>query len=324
MEQTQNTYQSTVTLRGIIMTTAAVASLLYTLLAPASVLASASIKNSVSVSDDMIRLGDLFDGVDTKADTVLGASPKPGAEMVLNARTLMRIASAYNVEWKPSSAAEQVTIRRTAHIITTDDLRSTLHDAIAEKGIHGKFQVLMNNADAQIMMGGNHTPTVEVLSLNVVPSRNVFEAVMVAPSKANPVHKLSVSGMIQQMVDVPVVRAAMKTGDIIGSSDIDWIEIPEKTITGDVVLDADSLIGKTPARMLLASKQIRLRDVTSPQLVDRGEEITIQYKDGPVQLTIKGKALQNGAMGDVIRVLNVASNRSVMAQVTDDKVVLVQ
>ncbi len=324
MKNSENTYQNTVTLRGLITTTAAVVCLFYVLFAPVPVMA-ASVKNSISVQEDMIRLGDLFDGVDDKAaTTVLGAAPKPGAEMTLNARTLMRIASAYNVDWAPSSTAEQVVIRRTSHTITTEELQDALHGAIAEKGINGKFQVLLNNPDAQIVLGGNQIPTVEVQSINFVPSRNVFEALLVAPSKENPVYKMSVSGMIQQMVDVPVVKTAMKAGEIIGSTDIDWIEVAEKTITGDVVFDADALIGKTPSRILMANKQVRLRDITSPQLVSRGEEITIQYNDGSVQLSIKGKALQNGAMGDTIRVMNVASNKSVMAEVANNKVVAVQ
>lgn len=310
-------------MRGVLLTITAFLSM-FCVLMNADTAHAVSLKTSTTINDDVIKLGDVFDGVEEKSNTVLGASPKPGAEMILSARTLMRIASAHNINWKPSSVADQAVLRRTAHTIGTDEITETLHQAIAEKGVNGKFSIILNNPDASITMGGNQIPSVEILSLNVVPTRNVFEAILVAPSKENPAQKINLSGQIQQMLEVPVLRDSMKFGDIIGTADINWIDVPEKTVGNDVVLDADDLIGKTPSRVLLAGKTIRIRDVSAPKLVDRGDEITIQYMEGPIQLSIKGKALQNGAMGDIIRVMNTNSNKSVMAEVTEHKVVSVQ
>jgi flagella basal body P-ring formation protein FlgA len=69
---------------------------------------------------------------------------------------------------------------------------------------------------------------------------------------------------------------------------------------------------------------IRIKDVTNPQLISRGDEITIIVKEGGMQLTAKGKAMQNGAEGDMIRAVNVTSNRSLTAMVTGDRTVTVQ
>lgn len=314
---------STMGLRGIFLSLAVLLVMVFSMLVSSPALAS-SLKSSATIQDDVIRLGDLFDGLSEEAATVLGAAPKPGKEMVLNARTLMRIASAYNVSWQPESVTDQVIVRRTAHTIGTDEIREVLQQAIAAKGYDGKFELLLNNPDAQIIMGGNQIPTLDVKSLNVFPTRNVFEAVLVAPSKENPVHSIALSGQIQQVIDVPVLKSAIKSGDIIGSSDIDWMEIPVKSVSGDLIMDADDMIGKTPARMLVANKPVRVREISAPQLIDRGEEITILYKQGVVNLSVKGKAMQNGVLGETIRVLNVASNKSVMAQVTESKQATVQ
>ena len=78
---------------------------------------AASLKDSAVVETDTLTLGDLFDGLDHNRDYVLGAAPQPGQDMVLGARTLYRIAKAMNLPWRPSNAAEQITVRRTATVI---------------------------------------------------------------------------------------------------------------------------------------------------------------------------------------------------------------
>ena len=81
---------------------------------------AASLKQISVVSDDVLRLGDVFDNISRNADYVLGAAPKPGEDMVLNARTLYRIASAMDVEWRPATSGDSITIRREANIIPFD------------------------------------------------------------------------------------------------------------------------------------------------------------------------------------------------------------
>src|SRR5690606_6979253 len=58
----------------------------------------ASLRNEGIVTGDYIRLGDIFDGV-KNAYYVLGPAPQPGKDMILNARTLYKIAAAVNVIW---------------------------------------------------------------------------------------------------------------------------------------------------------------------------------------------------------------------------------
>ena len=126
------------------------------------------------------------------------------------------------------------------------------------------------------------------------------------------------------MIQIPVIRSALRNGDIIGETDIDWIVIPEKKIQRDLVMKSDTLVGMTPRRSLLAGKPVLEGDLERPQIVTRGEIVTVIYKDGPMRLSAKGKALQNGAKGDAIRISNVNSNRTLQGFVTNTKEVTVQ
>ena len=47
--------------------------------------------------------------------------------------------------------------------------------------------------------------------------------------------------------------------------------------------------------------------------MQRNETVTINYEVPGIMLTVRGKALEAGADGDVISVLNIQSNRTVQA-----------
>lgn len=310
-------------LRGLMLTLALIAGTVIGAMTP-GLACAASLRTISTVEDDVIRLGDIFEGLRHESSAVLGASPVPGKDMVLNARTLMRIASAYNLEWRPQSAADQVVIRRSATIVTADQMQTALRDALAERGYEGNYDVVLNQTNPIMTLPGSATAAVDVQSLTIGPDQRTFEAVLVGPSKQNPLQQVTLNGQIQHMIDVPVIKSALKTGDIIGSNDITFVKMAEHMVTADAIVDADRLIGMTPVRGLSMNKLVRARDVSAPMLVSRGDEVTIVFQNGPIQLTAKGKAMQNGVAGENIRVTNAASNRSFLGTVTDSKVITVQ
>jgi flagella basal body P-ring formation protein FlgA len=115
----------------------------------------------------------------------------------------------------------------------------------------------------------------------------------------------------------------MKNGDIIGERDIDSIEIYAKELQPDMILDTETLVGMTPRRVMAPGKPVRGIDIITPELVSRGDNVTLVFDSAPLFLTAKGKALQNGGKGDMVRVVNVASNRTIEGTVTADGTVVV-
>lgn len=67
--------------------------------------------------------------------------------------------------------------------------------------------------------------------------------------------------------------------------------------------------------MAHAGKYMIKGKLQKPQLVDRGEPVTITYRQGVLLLTAKGKAMQSGAKGDIVRVTNVNSSKTIDATV---------
>ena len=67
---------------------------------------------------------------------------------------------------------------------------------------------------------------------------------------------------------------------------------------------------------LRTGQALRTADLIKPQIVQRNETVTITYEVPGIMLTVRGKALEAGAVGDVVSVLNIQSNRTVQATVT--------
>ena len=283
-----------------------------------------AIKPQSILQDNTIKLGDVFTGLESNSDKVLGVAPLPGQDMVLNANTLLRIAVALDLPWRPASAADQVVLKRPASVIERSAIEDAVKNALSAQDLPGTYSILFAAAPQKVILPQSEAASVEVVSMNVDTQAKRFDAVMAAPSKANPIEQFNVSGTLQRMVEIPVLRETLQNGDVISNSDLEFIEIREEKITPGMVLKAEDMIGKTPRRLINAGKTIKDNDLTAPQMIARGELVTMVFSYNGLTLTAQGKAMQNGAQGETIRVVNAASSKTIQALVTGDKEVTVQ
>lgn len=309
--------------RQTLLTLVAIFGLLALIIYPETA-AAISIKEKSVVSSGTITLGDIFDGLPRDADKVMGIAPQPGREMVLDSRTLLRIALALDLPWRPDTSADSVVITRAATLVDRDMIESALHSSIDEKGINGEYKLVFADNLENIVLPQDTAPGVEVTAMDINPQSNWFEATLAAPSKDKPLTTSKVSGRIEYITKVPVLRENLNNGSIIGANDIDYINLPQKNIKPGIVLKAEDLIGMTPRRVILAGQVIQTNDYESPRMVARGDIVTMAFNNNGLSLTAEGKALEHGSKGDRIRVMNTGSNRVVTGEVTNTKEITVK
>ena len=290
----------------------------------AATASSVSLKYNSVIEGDVITLGDLFSGLDKKADRVLGPAPRPGKDMTLNARTLMRVAIAMDLPWRPASSAEFVTLSRAATVVTPNIIEDALKEELGHQGVNGKFGLNILSGLHDIILPQSAAKSVEITSLTFNGSQNRFQATLVAPSSNNPIVRENITGTIERLISVPVLKNTIKNGDVITSSDLSNIDLRSSAVHSGMILNVDDLVGLTPRRILHAGKPIKDSMVEYPQIVQRGELVTMVFNNGLLSLTAQGKALENGAKGDVIRVVNANSSKTLEARITGQKEVAVQ
>lgn len=109
-------------------------------------------------------------------------------------------------------------------------------------------------------------------------------------------------------IEVPVLVRDVAKGELLSASDFAIEPRPASQARGAV--EIESAAGKEALRQLRAGSIVRPGDLIKPQLVRRGEPVSITVRSGGLTITAQGRALSGGAKGELIRVVNTTTNRT--------------
>ncbi|CAO3400850.1 flagellar basal body P-ring formation chaperone FlgA [Azospirillum sp. 11R-A] len=198
-------------------------------------------------------------------------------------------------------------------------VEAVLSDALSRVITAGRLQMELDSRAVELRAPqGAGGLAVENLYYSPVQGRFAAEIVVTGSQV-----RLPVSGRAFGVVQIPVLSRRIIPGDVIGPGDIDWQDVRADQTTSDTAATDAQLIGMTPKRGVSTNQPVRLRDLQSPRMVDKGSMVTITLTTQSMTLTTQGKALQDGGKGEVIRVVNTQSNRIVEATVAGPNVVAV-
>ncbi|WP_010219802.1 flagellar basal body P-ring formation chaperone FlgA [Sphingomonas sp. PAMC 26621] len=107
---------------------------------------------------------------------------------------------------------------------------------------------------------------------------------------------------------VPVLDHAVAKGDLLTTYDFVTQDLP--LLQARAAPRLKEMVGMEAARALSAGTLVRSSDLIRPQLVRRGEPITIALRDGGLAITTAGRALGSGAAGDFVRIVSLSTNRT--------------
>lgn len=117
-------------------------------------------------------------------------------------------------------------------------------------------------------------------------------------------------------IEIPVLRQPLQPGAIIEADDLVTRAVSVQRLRAGTITRAEDIVGKTPRRALRAGIPLDMRDVEAPRLVRRGEQVSVAYVAGGIRLEMSGRALDDGARGETIRIQNTKSAATIEAVVT--------
>lgn len=271
---------------------------------------------NATVNDQVIRLGDIFRNAGEKADTALVYAPRYGSRTTFDARWLAKVARLYRLDWRPASRLDRAVVERAAQKIDRQLIESELLDALAERGLSGKLRLALDGRSTSMFVSPEASPTVTVSNLRLSERGRRFSATIAAPAD-RPVVELTIYGRYFSVIEIPVPARRMGRGKKISSNDIEWTEIDANRIQRDTITDAEQLVGMEVRRFLPAGAPVRLGDVRRPLLVTRGRPVILIVRTRFMKLTARGKAMDNGSSGDIVRVMNSKSRKIIEGVVVD-------
>jgi flagella basal body P-ring formation protein FlgA len=143
------------------------------------------------------------------------------------------------------------------------------------------------------------------------PRARRFDVTFDLPTSTGRRAAMRVTGTLVETVEAAVPLRAIAAGDVLKASDV-MVERRPKTEAAAI----EDVVGYSAKRALKAGEIIRAADVMKPELVGRNEVVLISFEAPGMVLTLRGKALESGALGDVVSVLNVQSKRTIHGTVS--------
>lgn len=275
-------------------------------------------RGSVTLSKNVLTVGDVFEGVQNDADHILAPAPDYGKTMRLSAQDLSRISNAFNLGWY-GKGNESVVIKRESNSVDRYHVEDAIEDALKEELPGQKFDVELSDRNLAIHLPTGEDTTVSIDKLKYDVNKGEFRALATAGKE-----RREVSGRLFAVTELPVLNKALRSGDVIGAGDIQYIDMRSNEVSPSMIVSAESLIGQTPRRGVAAMKPVTASDVTLPSAIKKGELVTMTLQNAIIQLTTQGRSLQDAKVGDVIRVVNTSSNQTIEAVVTGPRTVAVK
>jgi flagellar basal body P-ring formation protein FlgA len=274
--------------------------------------AGPALRREVTITGEIVRIGDLVENAGAVAEVAIFRAPDLGQTGSVPAASVRDAVRPHHIVSLDTRGLAAVQVTRASRAITQKEIEARLVRALA--GQSG-----LSNANELAAAFDN-----EVRTLHIEPDAELgiarltfdqrtrrFEAMLDLPTGSSRRSVLRLTGTLVETAEAVIALRAIAPGQLIKSSDV-MIERRPKT---DVIAVED-VLGFAAKRALKPGQVIRAGDVMKQELVVRNDTVTMYYEAPGMVLTIQGKALDSGSMGDVVNVLNVQSKRTLQATVT--------
>jgi flagellar basal body P-ring formation protein FlgA len=271
----------------------------------------------VTVEGDIVRLGDLIEHAGAGADRAVFGAPQPGQSGTISAQRILAAAADHGLRHVDAGTLSSVAVRRAARRVNAEEITAALRQKLmAEHGTGADQEVELNAGQMEAFVETVATGPVVIRSLSLASSGRFEASFSVTGSRALEAQPARVVGSLPDVVRVPVLTRAVLKGDVIRAEDIQVERRRRADVSGETLSDPARYIGHAARRPLARGASLRDGDVQKPEAVERNGIVTIVYEAGGLNLTLRGRALAAGAIGETIQVQNIQSKRTLDALVT--------
>ncbi len=288
--------------------------------APAAVPARPSrlqLRSDITLSRDLVSFGDLIAGLGLEAaQTPAFRAPALGetgtiqvARIVEAARGAGIITSAAELE---GAGQAQVVVTRAARRVMASDIEEAVKTGLQERyGVDARaFALTIDGGAPTIAVEPELTGEAVVSDLAYdARTRRLQARVTVPGSMALRLKPIRIAGQLVETVEVIVPKRAIARGETLGKADVVVERRPRDGQATDLIGDPRVAIDKVATRALMAGAPLRAGDLRREEIVAKGDLVTLVYESRGLTITMRGRAGEAGAMGDVVSVTNPQSKR---------------
>ena len=281
--------------------------------------ATPRLRELVTVSSEIVRIGDLVENAGAATDVPVFRAPDLGQTGAVQLPRIIEALRPYDLTGLDTGGLSEVIVTRLSRAMTAKDVTDRIAHALSGQYGLGDAQSLAVILDRDVRIL-HVEPTVGgdlvVSRMNVDPRTGRFDIAFELPgSSLSRRAGLRFTGTVTETAEAAMLTRSLRIGEVIKASDVTIGRRPKSELRGGDNIGLDQAVGMAAKVALRNGQALRTDDLIKPQIVQRNEAVTIYYEVPGIMLTVRGKAVEGGAMGDVVGVLNIQSNRTVQATV---------
>jgi flagella basal body P-ring formation protein FlgA len=199
--------------------------------------------------------------------------------------------------------------------VTLDEAQSSVEAALMAEGAAESLKAEIISTRQPLLYQYKQPLEVQVRTLKFSEADHTWSANLLFASNGEVVSAMPASGRYEETRRVPVLTQRLSHGEEITAQHIAMKDFTLSRLRQDVVMDEKELIGKTPRRTISVSRPIRAEEVQAPDVLKKGSMVRMIYETPYMEISASGEALENGTLGQSVRIRNRDSNVAVYGTV---------
>jgi flagellar basal body P-ring formation protein FlgA len=278
------------------------------------VVAAAVLRANVTVTGDVVRIGDVVDNAGTSAQIAIYRAPDLGTTGSLPVAQVLAALQAHQVIGVDTRDIKAISVTRLARTLEGKEIELQVARALEHRGGLGDAANLTLSFDRDVQdmqLDVTNTGALQPVSAKVDPRSGRFDVSFEVGNDAGTAPaRLRFTGTAIETVEAAVLTRDVERNEVLKSSDLVTERRPKAVVGADTAA-RERAVGMQMRKQVRAGQALKSTDLAKPDLVQRDQNVTLIYESAGLYLTIRGKALEGGAEGDVVNVLNLQSKRTV-------------
>ena len=217
-------------------------------------------------------------------------------------------------------AASSVEAKEGVHL-GIEDISKAVVDEFDNQGLGEDVELEFFGGQTSFTFESASDAKIMITDLTVDEGNGKFKAEAEIFADGNSVAKTTLSGRSYILGEVVVPTREIAKDEVIEFEDLKVAKLRLNRLRDDVIKEEDELVGKQATRTLKEGKPVTSRDVKEEVIVKRGDKVTAVYNHKGLQITSKMEALEDGAKGRTIKVLNTKSAKEISGKVLGKNIV---
>jgi flagella basal body P-ring formation protein FlgA len=286
----------------------------------AGVSSTPALKRAATISSDLVRIGDLIDNAGASARVPIFRAPDLGQTGTVSATRVVEAVRPHGFPIVETRGISEIAVTRASRVVGVKEIEQRIASALAgQSGLGEQKNIIITiERDARaLQLEPSASGELSPMRVFYDPRSTRFDITFeLAGSNAARRLQLRYVGTAVETLEAVILTRPLNRGDVVRSSDLVLERRPKAELRNDAVSTIADVAGLAARRPLRAGEPLRPGDLMKAEIVQRNESVTIVYEVPGLTLTMRGKALESGAEGDTVNVLNIQSKRTVQGTVS--------